>query len=394
MAETYPEVKDLVQKARDFFQKEFGCPPTHCGIAPGRVNLIGEHTDYNNGFVFPMALPMVTVSVGKMTESGSCRIVTNSDIKGEDNKVTEINPSQPEKGSIQWANYAKGVIANFHDKNALKSGFDAAIVTSVPIGGGLSSSAALEVSFYTLLEELTGNLAGNKKDKALACQKAEHDYAGMPCGIMDQFVSIFGQKANAVLIDCKHVQAEAIPFDDPNVNVLIINSNVKHKLTGSEYPERRAKCFEAAKLLGIPSLREASAEKIVEIKDLFKDDDVMYRRFKHVVTENDRTERAADALQAQDYVTFGQLMVESHNSLKNDFEVSCPELDELVELAMKCEGVFGSRMTGGGFGGCTVTLVEKNFTQKVIDAVKAGYKGTATFYVCQASEGARPFALL
>ena len=130
------------------------------------------------------------------------------------------------------------MIANFHAKDSLESGFDAAIVTSVPIGGGLSSSAALEVSFYTLLEELTGNLAGNKKDKALACQKAEHDYAGMPCGIMDQFVSIFGEKASAVLIDCKKVEAEVVPFDDPSVDVLITNSNVKHKLTGSEYPER------------------------------------------------------------------------------------------------------------------------------------------------------------
>jgi len=394
MAESYPAVEDLVKKACDFFQKEYGCPPSHCGIAPGRVNLIGEHTDYNNGFVFPMALPMVTVSVGKMTENGFCRIVTNSDIKGDDSSITDIKPSKLEKGSPQWANYAKGVIANFHAKDSLESGFDAAIVTSVPIGGGLSSSAALEVSFYTLLEELTGNLAAKKKDKALACQKAEHDYAGMPCGIMDQFVSIFGEKASAVLIDCKKVEAEVVPFDDPSVDVLITNSNVKHKLTGSEYPERRAKCFEAASLLGIPSLREVSVEEIDLNKELFIQDDVMYRRFRHVVTENDRTERAADALQAQDYVTFGKLMVDSHNSLKTDFEVSCPELDQLVELALKCDGVYGSRMTGGGFGGCTVTLVEKDATKKVIESIKAGYKGTATFYVCQASSGARPFPLL
>jgi len=393
MAQSYSTVEDLVGKAKDVFQKEYGCPPTHCGIAPGRVNLIGEHTDYNNGFVFPMALPMVTVSVGKMTENGFCRIVTNSDIKDETNKVTDIKPSKLEKGSLQWANYTKGVIANFHAKDRLESGFDAAIVTSVPIGGGLSSSAALEVSFYTLLEELTGNLAKSKKEKALACQKAEHDYAGMPCGIMDQFVSIFGEKSNAVLIDCKRVEAETIHFDDPNCNVLIINSNVKHKLTGSEYPERRAKCFEAAELLGISSLREATVAEIDINKDLFAQDDVMYRRFKHVVTENDRTERAADCLQAQDYDAFGKLMVESHNSLKNDFEVSCPELDQLVDLALKCEGVYGSRMTGGGFGGCTVTLVEREFTEKAIETIKNGYEGTATFYVCQASEGARSFTL-
>ena len=183
----------------------------------------------------------------------------------------------------------------------------------MPLGGGLSSSAALEVAFYTLLEALTGTSVTDKKDKALACQKAEHDFAGVPCGIMDQFVSIFGQKSHAVLIDCKKIEAKPVPMDEA---LLITNSNVKHELTGSEYPERRAKCFEAAALLDIPSLREAKLEDIEAKKALFVDDNVMYKRFRHVVSENNRTEEAAEALKRRDYATFGKLMVESHYSLK------------------------------------------------------------------------------
>ena len=273
----------------------------------------------------------------------------------------------------------------------MNKGFDAAIVTSVPLGGGLSSSAALEVAFYTLLEELTNNPAKSKTEKAFACQKAEHEYALMPCGIMDQFVSIFGEKSQAVLIDCAVPEAHVIPINNPNLAILITNSNVKHKLTGSEYPERRNMCFEAAKKLGIPTLREAQME---DIEKTNFENETMLKRARHVVGEIDRTQKAAEALKNQDYEKFGTLMVESHNSLRDDFEVSCSELDQLVELALKCEGVFGSRMTGGGFGGCTVTLLKKEAVENTIQNISNGYKGKATFYVCEASEGARTFKIV
>ena len=289
---------------------------------------------------------------------------------------------------FRWANYVKGVIANFHDKDKIQNGFDAAFTTSVPLGGGLSSSAALEVATYTLLEALSGSTV-DKKAKALACQKAEHDYAGVPCGIMDQFVSIFGQTHHAVLIDCQSMEAKTVPLSDPNCVVLITNSNVKHELTGTEYSERRDKCYEAAKLLGIPSLRSAKSEDIESKKSIFGSDEIMFKRFRHVVTEIDRTTKAAELLEKQDYETFGKLMVESHNSLRDDYEVSCPELDQLVELALKCQEVYGSRMTGGGFGGCTVTLVKKEAVSDVVEAMKSGYSGKATFFVCEASDGAR-----
>ena len=220
-----------------------------------------------------------------------------------------------EKGSPKWANYVKGAIANFHDQDKIKDGFDAAFTTSVPLGGGLSSSAALEVATYTLLEALSSSI-NDKKSKALACQKAEHDYAGVPCGIMDQFVSIFGQVGHAVLIDCQSMEASSVPLNDPNLVIMITNSNVKHELTGTEYSERRDQCYAAAKLLNVPSLRFATVQDVQDKQSLFDKDQVMYKRLRHVVTEIERTTKAGELLQKQDYETFGKLMIESHNSLR------------------------------------------------------------------------------
>ena len=237
-----------------------------------------------------------------------------SEVGGE-NHVVEFKLANIGKGSPKWANYVKGAIANFHDQDLIKDGFDAAFTTSVPLGGGLSSSAALEVATYTLLEALTSS-SNDKKSKALACQKAEHDYAGVPCGIMDQFVSIFGQVGHAVLIDCQSMEASSVPLNDPNLVILITNSNVKHELTGTEYSERRDQCYAAAKLLNVPSLRFATVQDVQDKQSLFDQDQVMFKRLRHVVTEIERTTKAGDLLQKQDYETFGKLMIESHNSLR------------------------------------------------------------------------------
>lgn len=228
--------------------------------------------------------------------------------------------------------------------------------------------------------------------KALACQAAEHEYGGVPCGVMDQFVGVMGQEGHALLIDCKDNTSKNIPFKENDIVVLITNSNVKHELEGSEYKTRRDQCEAALKLIGKTSWREATIEDLpklesstineVEKKDIIK-------RARHVVKEIKRTLDAAEALEKRDFEKMGQLMKESHVSLRDDFEVSCPELDSLVELALEVEGVLGSRMTGGGFGGCTVTLVYSMAVDKLIEHLQKNYKGKPTFYVCKPSQGAR-----
>jgi len=381
-----PSVESLLDAAKALFRETFNGEAEVGGCAPGRVNLIGEHTDYNEGFVFPMALPLVTVVVGRKIEGNLCRVVTT----GVSKETAEFTLDNLEPGPPAWANYLRGVVHHFHAKSSL-CGFEAAIVGSVPLGGGVSSSASVEVATYTFLEELTGEKAASEKEKALACQAAEHSHAGMPCGIMDQFISVMGKPANALLIDCRSMEGRLVPLSDPGVSVLITNSNVKHQLTGSEYPARRAACLESAKLFGVKSLREVSAPLLEEKGGDLSEE--VKRRVRHVVTEIPRTEEAAAALEKGDYKKFGELMVESHNSLRDDFEVSCPELDALVEAAMEVPGVYGSRMTGGGFGGCTVTLLKQESVDPAIQHIASKYNGKATFYVCTASSGARPMAL-
>ncbi|XP_059473612.1 galactokinase-like [Neocloeon triangulifer] len=382
------ELDELLAKAQNEFQQQFGARPDIAAAAPGRVNLIGEHTDYNDGFVLPMALPMVTVVVGRKTSDGRCTVATAVPEADEPRRVSFSVPSKQPllPGSPKWANYVKGVIANFHAASAVE-GFEAVILTTVPLGGGLSSSASLEVATYTFLEALTNNQSKQLKDKALACQKAEHDFAGVPCGIMDQFISVMGKKGNALLIDCKSLEAELVPLDDPKVAILVTNSNVHHNLGSSEYPVRRRQCEEAARILKKPSLRATKLEELMAQEKTM--DEVIFKRALHVIGEIRRTEQAALALRVGDNAWLGRLMNESHQSLRYDYEVSCPELDLLVDYANEVEGVWGSRMTGGGFGGCTVTLVNQDAVDKVIANISSKYPGKATFYVATPSDGAQ-----
>lgn len=381
------KLEELLVNARQFFRDTFrGSEPEIAVSAPGRVNLIGEHTDYNDGFVLPMALPMVTIMVGSETQDGRITIVTTA-VNADDPKHVEFHVPQKDRplspGSPCWANYVKGVIQ--HYSAGLNKGFKAVITSNVPLGGGLSSSASLEVAVYTFLQQITPD-DGDLVAKALTCQKAEHTFANMPCGVMDQFISVMGKQGHALLIDCRSLQATLVPLSDPNLVVLITNSNVRHTLTGSEYPTRRRQCEEAAKALGKASLREATVADLEAKKDQL--DEVAYRRACHVIGEIARTTKAAEALKQGNYQEFGKLMVESHNSLRDDYNVSCAELDELVEMVMKVKGVYGSRMTGGGFGGCTVSLVEAGAVEKVIQHIKENYSGKASFYVTKPSDGA------
>ncbi|XP_076616766.1 galactokinase isoform X2 [Chaetodon auriga] len=365
MASSFPSVSELVGQARRLYGQVFGEEAPQTAVcAPGRVNLIGEHTDYNQGFVLPMALPLVTVVVGRQTSGRDVTVVTAAKDADEPERVdfslpTDGSPLSP--GLPSWANYVKGVIQHYRAPPV--PGFRAVIASSVPLGGGLSSSASLEVAFYTFLQQLKPD-DGDKVSKAVACQQAEHTHAGVPCGIMDQFVSVLGREGHALLIDCRSLEATPVPLSDPGLVILITNSNVKHSLTGSEYPMRRRQCEEAASILGKDSLRDASMKDLEEARSRL--DDVTYRRARHVIEEIDRTVQAAEALKRGAYKEFGKLMVESHNSLRDLYEVSCRELDELVSAAMEVEGVFGSRMTGGGFGGCTVTLLQAHAIDRTI----------------------------
>ncbi|CAL8262476.1 unnamed protein product [Arctogadus glacialis] len=391
MATPVPAVRDVVTEARRLYEQSFGSSPEVVVCAPGRVNLIGEHTDYNDGFVLPMALALVTVVVGSPDPSQAVTVVTaNKDVEEPrrvdfylPNDGSTLSPGQP-----GWANYVKGVVQ--HYRASPLPGFKAVIASTVPLGGGLSSSASLEVAMYTFLQQLQPD-DGDKVAKAVACQQAEHSHAGVPCGIMDQLVSVLGQEAHALLIDCRSMEATLVPLSDPSVVILITNSNVKHKLTGSEYPTRRKQCMEAAAILGKRSLRDATLQDLEDARGRM--DQVTYRRALHVIQEIQRTVQGAEALKRGLYEEFGKLMVDSHNSLRDLYEVSCRELDELVSAAMEVKGVYGSRMTGGGFGGCTVTLLQAHVVDRAILHMQERYSGTPTFYVTTPSEGARVLSL-
>jgi galactokinase len=370
------------------FTRQFGLESRWIAAAPGRVNLIGEHTDYNDGFVFPMALERYTVIAA--APNGSNKItLTSSTAKG----AATIDLAKPiKRGLPAWANYCKGVIVGFQRLGCKIPGFSAHIASTVPLGGGVSSSAALEVATATLLEGITGKKL-TQVQKGLLCQKAEHEFAGMPCGIMDQFISVMGKADHVLLLDCQSRQTKLVPMKSKSAAVLVINTNVKHELTGSEYPDRRRQCEEAAKALGVKSLRGCKPADINAAPS--KMSNLIFRRARHVVTEIERTTAAAKAFASGDWEAAGQLMYASHGSLRGDYEVSCPELDDVVEIAHGIGlkgGVYGCRMTGGGFGGCCVALVQsskvKAIAAKVAKAYQARTKITPTLFVSRPGEGA------
>jgi galactokinase len=382
-------IPDACQKrVLEQFRSFFGGPATHVAAAPGRVNLIGEHTDYNDGFVLPMAIERKTVIAARRRDDQRVRIMSTG-VEGvaEFDIESDITPGEP-----AWANYVKGAIAGCMEFGLSPGGFDALIHSTVPVGGGLSSSASIEVATATLIEALTGKSI-DPVQKALLCQKAEHDFAGMPCGIMDQFISTMGREGSALLIDCRSHKTKLVPMDGPDIEVLIINSNIEHELVDGEYAKRRAQCESAAQTMKIASLRDATMERLESVKTQL--DDVIYRRARHVIRDNERTLITAQALESHDWKKVGANMFESHASLRDDFEVSTPELDLLVDLAAQRHptgGVIGSRMTGGGFGGCTVTLVHADQAQDVIEFICKSYRkqtGTdAIAFTTRPAEGA------
>ncbi|MDR0522737.1 MAG: galactokinase [Planctomycetaceae bacterium] len=366
-------MQQILNKTQNLFFERFGRKPAWVVSAPGRVNLIGEHTDYNDGFVFPMAIERLTVIAA--APSPADESVVYSVNKKQTAHVRIDGLSEPPQKTV-WSGYVQGTLQYMVEAGLKPKPFCAVINSDVPLGGGLSSSASLEVATATLMEAMTGQTL-DPVQKALICQKAEHHYAKMPCGIMDQFIAAMGQAGCAMLLDCRSKKPEMIPFDDPAVSVLIVNSNVKHELTGSEYPDRRRQCEKAAGLLGLSVLRDATAAALENARSRFgtePDGGICFRRAKHVITENDRTTAMAAALSKKDWTACGQLMGASHESMKTDFEITCPEIDILVNIAQTTDGVIGSRMTGGGFGGCTVSLIETAKTEEILNTIEKRYK--------------------
>jgi galactokinase len=379
----------LARDAADDFSRRFGLPPRWLVAAPGRVNLIGEHTDYNDGFVLPMAIDRHVVIAADRRPGDEARLFSAAADGWAE--VPVRGPITP--GPAGWANYVRGVLAGCLAAGMHPGPFEAVVHADLPQGGGLSSSAALEVAVATLVEAITGGRF-DPLAKALLCQKAEHDFAGVPCGIMDQCSSVMGRAGELLLLDCRSRTVQLTPLADPDVVALIVNSNVKRALAEGGYAARRAECEKAARLLGVSALRDVTALALDRQRDQL--DAVLYRRARHVVTENDRTVEAAAALRAGDWGRVGRLLYASHTSLRDDFEVSCAELDVLVAAAQAigpAGGVIGARMTGGGFGGCTISLVRRAAHEEVARRIQAAYlKATgrqATVFVTDPVEGAR-----
>ena len=384
-------------RAKALFESQFGSTAgTVAAVAPGRVNLIGEHVDYNAGFVMPIAISRNTAIVGRKSSSGTYRLVLPNLKSPNGGVLSKTWPSKSaffdKSGPVEWHHYVRGVVALLEQKGISVPPFEASIVGNVPLGGGLSSSASLEVVTATFVEALSGRTI-DKVDKAKLCQMVEHKWCGVPCGIMDQYISVCGQKDCALLIDCKDNTFQAVSMKNPKLSILISNTHVKHALVDGGYKARRASCEAAAEKLGVSSLREIDGKTLASRGAKAGLSITEFVRAQHVVGEIERTSEAANALRSGDFKRMGILMNESHDSLRDLYTVSCKELDILVDIARKCKGVYGSRMTGAGFGGCTVTLVETARVGDVIEVMEALYTKKTnikpSFIVSTPSEGAK-----
>ena len=385
----------MKQKLYDKFAELFGATDdAHFYFAPGRVNLIGEHTDYNGGHVFPCALTLGTYGVARKRED---RLMHFYSCNLDEIGVVETSLDDlTNKDCYDWANYPLGVVWTFSEKGyKLDTGFDMVIWGNIPNGAGLSSSASLEVLTGVILTDLYGITDLSPIDLALFGQYSENNFNGCNCGIMDQFTVAVGKKDNAIFLDTNTLQYEYAPILLEDSKIIITNSKVKHSLVTSEYNVRRQECADALsdlqKELSISSLGELTPEEFEEAKHLIRDE-VRVKRAKHAVYENQRTIAAVKALKEGDITKFGELMNQSHVSLRDDYEVSCKEIDLLVDLSWNTPGVIGSSISGVGFGGCTVSIVKNeavdNFIKNVGEAYKEKFGYEAEFYVVDIGVGA------
>lgn len=380
-------MSELTQAVKASFKQVLNYQPSHIIQAPGRVNLIGEHTDYNDGFVLPCAINYQTVVAAAKRDDSRVRVIAVD----YDNQVDEFDLAEEItfQQDKMWANYIRGVVKFLLQRGYDIQGADLAVSGNVPQGAGLSSSAALEVVIGQTFKVLY-NLEMTQAEVALNGQQAENEFVGCNCGIMDQMISAEAMENHAMLLDCRSLETQPVSMPK-DVAVMIINSNKQRGLVGSEYNTRREQCENAAQRFGVKALRDVTIEQFNAQSEML--DDVVAKRARHVITENDRTLEAAVALRTNDLKRMGELMAQSHASMRDDFEITVFEVDTLVEIVKSVIGEQGGvRMTGGGFGGCIVALVPPALVDKVTEAVESQYY-TATglkesIYVCQAKSGA------
>ena len=381
----------LVEKFQELFGAE-GDIRTY--FAPGRVNLIGEHTDYNGGHVFPCALTLGTYGIARKREDNKLRFYSvNFERLGViESSLEDLKPYK----AAEWTNYPKGVMWAFEERGyKLPNGLDILLYGNIPNGSGLSSSASLEVLTGVILKDMFG-FDVSMPDIALIGQFTENNFNGCYCGILDQFASAMGKKDNAIFLDTNTLQYEYAPVVLEDAKIVIINSKVKHSLVDSAYNDRRNECETALKelqeVVAVQTLGDLTEEAFEKHKDAIKSE-IRQKRARHAVYENQRTIRAVEALKENRIEEFGKLMNESHRSLRDDYEVSCKEIDILVDLAWETEGVIGSRITGGGFGGCTVSIVKNDavdgFIKNIGEQYLAKVGHEAEFYVVDIGDGAR-----
>ncbi|WP_299014543.1 galactokinase [uncultured Polaribacter sp.] len=356
----------IIQEAKQTYINTFKNEPILV-FSPGRINIIGEHTDYNGGFVFPAAVDLgIVVAIGKSNtnKSNAIALDINSNI------TFDLNNLKPSK-EASWVNYVFGVIAELQKEKKHLDNFNIVVKGNIPAGSGMSSSAALENGFVFGLNELF-SLGLSKTEMIFISQKAEHNFVGVKCGIMDQYASMFGVKNNVLLLDCKTIKAKSYEIDFKNHQFVLINTNVKHSLADSAYNDRRAACEKVAKLLNVTTLREVTEKDLQKIEAVITPEN--YQKALYVIQEIERTQKAAKAIENNDLEELGKLIYASHNGLQNQYKVSCKELDFLVDHAKKDNNVLGARMMGGGFGGCTINLIENNGTAPFIATISKAYK--------------------
>ncbi len=373
----------LQQLVIETFQQRFGSAPSAVVRAPGRVNLIGEHTDYNDGFVLPMAIDRASWIALRPRKDGRVTIFSQSH-----NESAEFDLAKMTKNPHHWSEYVKGTAWALQEAGLKLNGWDGVTGCDVPLGAGLSSSASFEMAVARAFE-VTSGFTWDPAKMALLGQKAENKWVGVNCGIMDQMISAAGKKGHALLIDCRSLAHQLVPLP-PKTVVVILDTATRRGLVGSAYNERRAQCEAAAKFFGVKALRDVSVAQFnAKASQL---DETTSKRARHVVTEDERTAQAAVAMRAGDAKTLGKLMDASHESLKNDFEVTNDALNVIVECARHGKGCIGARMTGAGFGGCAVALVEENVAENFTKTVAADYEKATklkpSLYVCHPSNGA------
>ena len=377
--------KKLVNKVKNSFKDQFKTKPLIV-FSPGRINLIGEHTDYNDGFAFPAAINKgIALAISKSALNVSKVYAIN---KEELYEFTTENIKPLLDGG--WRNYVLGVVAELQNLGKKLGNFNSVFAGNIPGGAGMSSSAALENSFVYGLNDLF-ELGLTKNEMILVSQKAEHNFAGVKCGIMDQYASMFGVKKSALLLDCRTIESKPYKIDFKEYKLMLINTNVKHDLSESAYNDRREVCEKISSLLQISALRDASKEDLDELIGKISDEE--YQKALYIINENNRVKQFSEAINKDDIAALGDLLYQSHEGLSTKYKVSCEELDFLVDSAKECPNVLGARMMGGGFGGCTINLVKKHefkvFKKDIARKFRNKFKKECSVYSVKLSKGTK-----